>query len=257
MRNVTRILTVLALVFVLAFVNGPPVRAQIAMLTESFENGGSIPPGWAASGTIPLSYVTSSSYPTLSQGFNNLGVLTTGAYYCEFPSFSYSSGDAYLNRTASASIVGTTNATVTFQWYEDNGYSTDCDAVQVQYSTNGTTWNPVGSPICRYNAVNNWYPQSVVLPAGAQGQATLYIGFHFTTTFGDNCNMDYVQLKVTPPPAPPVPVTIGTGTLTTNPYPYYNFWSNCHSQFLYTKTEILAAGTSLAGSVGQPIPICR
>jgi len=37
MRNVTRILTVLALSLVLAFVNGPQVRAQIAMLTESFD----------------------------------------------------------------------------------------------------------------------------------------------------------------------------------------------------------------------------
>jgi hypothetical protein len=243
MRNVTRILTVLALSLVLAFVNGPQVRAQLAMLTESFETG-SPPAGWATSGTIPLSFVTSSTYPTITQAFNNNGVLTTGARYVDFPSFSYNTGTADLTRTVATSVVGTTNATVTFQWYEDNGYSTDCDAVQVEYSTNGTSWSLVGSPICRYNATNNWYAQSVTLPAGAQGVSTLYIGFHFTTTFGDNCNLDYVQLKVTPPPAPPVPVTVGNGNITTtgSGFPYYNFWSNCRTQMLYTKAEILAAG---------------
>ena len=38
-----------------------------------------------------------------------------------------------------------------------------------------------------------------------------------------------------------IPITIGTGTSTSS-YPFYNFWSNSHSQFLYTKSEIIAAG---------------
>lgn len=242
MRNVTRILTVLALFTVLAFVNGPQVKAQTAILTESFENGGAIPTGWAqewvaGTGTYPLTFVSTSTYPTISAAYN-------GTYYVNFNSFSASSGfQQRLKRTVALSTVNQYNLNVDFAWYMDPGYSGNCDYVQVQYSTNGTTWTNAGSQICRYAATAAWTVQTVALPAGAQGQATLYVAFLFGSAWGNNCSFDFVHVNATSPPPPPLPVsvTIGTGTLTTA-YPFYNYWSNARSQFLYTAAEMTAGG---------------
>jgi hypothetical protein len=243
MRNVTRILTVLALFAVLAFVNGPRVMAQVPVLTESFENGGSIPAGWAVqqvSGTTAVTFKTTCTYPPITAAYN-------GQYFVNFNSWYVSSGQNRLRRTVALSTVGWTNTSVSFAWYQDPGYSSSCDYVQVQYSTNGTTWTNAGSQYCRYAPTAGWQLKTQALGAGADNQATLYVAFLFNSAYGNDCNLDLAKVLATPPPPPPAPVTIGTGTGTTS-YPYYTFWSNAHSQFLYTAAEIAAAGGA-AGNI--------
>ena len=116
----------------------------------------------------------------------------------DFESFSYSSGTNRLKMTTPVSTVGFTNVTVDFAWYTDSGYpGTNTEGVTVQWSTNGSTWNN-STFFMRYNAVNQWVIESVTLPAGAQGQPTLYVAFLFNSNYGDDCHMDIMHIKASP-----------------------------------------------------------
>lgn len=165
------------------------------LLTESFENAGTIPSGWGEEivtdgGTDPdLTFITASTYPT---GF----IASAGTYFVKFNSFTASStGQSRLKRTTSFSTTGLTNIVVNFDWTKDDGYSSNADKVNVQYSTNGTTWTTAGSDILRYSAAGDaWTSQSVTLPVGAENQATLYIAFLFTSTYGNDCYLDNVSV---------------------------------------------------------------
>ncbi|GEM_PF-5240395 len=166
-----------------------------SLLTESFENLGAIPSGWGEEivtdgGTDPdLTFVLASTNPL---GF----VATAGTYFVKFNSYTASTtGQSRLKRTSSFSTSGLTNIVVNFDWTKDDGFSTNADKVNVQYSTNGTTWTTAGSDIVRYSAAGDaWSSQSVTLPVGAENQATLYIAFLFTSTFGNDCYLDNVSV---------------------------------------------------------------
>lgn len=163
------------------------------LLTESFENGGSIPSGWNSAivvdaGADPLvSFVLASTNPI---GFT----ATAGSYFAKFNSYTAAStGQNRLKRTTSFSTVGLTNIVVNFDWTIDDGFSTSADRVNVQYSTDGTSWTTAGSNVVRYSALGDyWTSQSVTLPAGAENQATLYIAFLFTSGYGNDCYLDNV-----------------------------------------------------------------
>ena len=165
-----------------------------SLFTESFENAGSIPSGWAtasitdagSNGSPILTYVSSISHPSVSAA-------SAGSYFVKFNSYTCDAGDQRrLYRTSSFSSSSNSNIVVNFDWYRDNNYSGSDDYVNVQYSTNGSTWTTAGSNITRYAASNGWTTQSVTLPAGAENQATLYIAFLYTGAYGNNCSLDNV-----------------------------------------------------------------
>lgn len=166
----------------------------VSLASESFENAGSIPSGWASStivssGTAPsLTYVSSNSNPTVSAASNGTYMVKFNSYTCG------SSSQIRLSKTSSFSTTGYTNITVNFDWYKDNGYSSSNDYVNVQYSTNGSTWTTTGSAIYRYSATNGWTAQSVTLPVGAENQGTLYIALLFTSAYGNNCSFDNLRI---------------------------------------------------------------
>lgn len=164
-----------------------------SLLTESFENAGSIPSGWgtdiigATTTVAALSYLTSNTNPSVSP--------SAGSYLVKFNSYIAASGNqARLKRTSSFSTTGYSNIVVNFDWYKDNAYSTSNDYVTIQYSTNGSTWTTTGSNITRYSASNGWTTQSVTLPVGAENQSILYIAFLFTSQYGNNCSLDNVSI---------------------------------------------------------------
>ena len=165
------------------------------LYAESFENAGLIPSGWAVTtvttGATPpaITYVTTSSHPT---GFAPTG----GSYFVKFNSFSASSASQIrLKQTSSFSTANYTNVIVNFDWSKDNGYSTANDYVNVQYSTDGSTWNTVGTALYRYSATGNaWSNQSITLPVGAENQSTLFIAFLFTSVFGNDCHIDNINV---------------------------------------------------------------
>jgi len=167
-----------------------------SLFSDSFENGGALSAGWSTTlvtdgGVNPaITCVTSSSYPT---GFS----ASNGSYFVRFNSFTASgTGQMRLHRSSGFSTSNYSNIVVNFDWTKDDGYASDNDYVDVQYSTNGSTWTSVGSSITRYSASgDSWTNQSVTLPAGAENQATLYIAFLFTSAFGNDCHIDNVSVS--------------------------------------------------------------
>ncbi len=245
MRKLTKLMQLLIVVVLSTFVFALQGTAQTTLLTESFESAavGQTPPtGWAVDlvgTTTNWTYFQSAgTWPTCTPN--------DGTRMVEFQSFNASSGYANrLKRTTALSTVGFNNVSVDFMWLQDPGYASNADRVEVQWSTNGTSWTTAGTAINRYAATQAWSMQTVTLPSGAAGQATLYVAFLFTSAYGNNCHLDLMHVKAVGPP-PPATVTVGTGTLTTG-YPYYTFYMGARTQMLYTKAEIQAAG----GSPGQ------
>lgn len=172
------------------------------IFAESFENAGAIPSGWSENLDVDgnatsatLSYVSSSSYPT---GFSAY----EGTYFVRFNSFSVQTGNsARLMNTTGFSTNGMSNIVVNFAWTQDDGY-TNNDNVTVEYSLDGTTWNAAGASITRASASgDNWTLQSVTLPAAAENQSVVYIAFLFTSAYGNDCHIDYVNVSANVPAA--------------------------------------------------------
>ncbi|MCE1169706.1 MAG: hypothetical protein LWX70_16625, partial [Sphingobacteriia bacterium] len=206
MRMITQWMRSFAVILAVVFASS--VSAQtVNLLTESFENGGSIPSGWATevvTGSNYISFGSTSTYPTISTAAN-------GTYFVKFNSYSASSG--YTNRlkkTASVSTVGLQNVVVSFKWYEDPGYVSNADRVIVEWSTNGTTWTEAAS-FNRYNLVQGWKDKSIVLPAGAGNIPALYVAFKFVSEWGNNCSLDLAKVD-----AEPIPVGAAVNGTVTN-----------------------------------------
>ncbi|MFH0867466.1 MAG: T9SS type A sorting domain-containing protein [Bacteroidota bacterium] len=178
----------------------PNGSGTATLLTQGF-NSTSIPAGWASvivtNPAVPnpiLTYVASSTFPTISTP-------AEGADYVHFNSYTCQAGDQIrlYQTTSNFSTVGYTGITVNFYWHQDNIY-TNADEVTVQWSANGTTWNNSESYM-RYNSgetgQGSWHTINSLLPAGAGGQATLYIAFLFTSGYGNNCDLDGVTVTGT------------------------------------------------------------
>jgi len=158
--------------------------------TTLFTNGFEASTGWAqvdTSGTAGTwSLVTSGTYPTCS--------VHAGSYMAKFNSYNAASGSATRYYRSSGFAVASTYTTVSlkFYMYHDTGYSTSADKVQVQVSTNGTTWTNVGTAINRYGTTAGWSLATVDLSA-YKGQ-TVYLGFLATSAYGNNIYLDDVTV---------------------------------------------------------------
>jgi hypothetical protein len=88
-----------------------------------------------------------------------------------------------------------------FKWYQSSGEPTaNTEGVQVQYSTDLSTWIPIGNQIPRYGDVDMWAIESFVLPAAALDQPEVFIGFLFSSEGGQNCYFDeFVAATCLPP----------------------------------------------------------
>ena len=255
MQNITRQKLWRKLIFMLlSLFLSFAVSAQDVLMTQGFDNGGTMPTGWAKttiSGSDALSFVTTSSYPS---GFNPY----QGSHMVRFASFSFSSAVNRLYSTAGFSTIGKANITVNFSWLESTSYATDYDNVVVQWSTNGTTWHSSGT-YNRLGPANAWTVKSDVLPVGAENQPLLYIGFLFTSDYGYDCYLDNVVVQGTSTAPPPVTIQIGTGTNTSS-YPFNTYWHDSRTQMLFTAAQIAAAGglpgdiTSIAFNVASAAP---
>jgi len=177
------------------FGNGDPnINPTETLMTESFENAGAIPSGWASELDVDgnatnatFYYTTSSTYPT---GFTAYD----GSYFVRFNSYSVNSPNAARLKTSNPiSTIGKTGLELSFAWTVDDGYTSSHDSLSIQYSTDGTTWNTVMG-IIRNDTVDAWTMQNVTLPVAAENQASLYIAFLFTSAYGNDCHLDYVNL---------------------------------------------------------------
>ena len=170
------------------------------LLAEGF-NGAALPAGWSTAivadpGTDPaLAFVASSEHETASP--------CEGYRYVSFNSWDCASG-AELRLVAPAlSTVGRTNIAVRFAWFQDVRTGYDGEGVTVQWSTNGTDWTSDSAFHLRRGASVGWTNKTVVLPAGAEGQESLRVGFLFHSQYGNNCYLDDVRVAADTSDAPP------------------------------------------------------
>lgn len=182
--------------------------------TQGF-NASTIPACWSTSvvtntSTAPtLTYTTAASVGSTATGCPNPLPVREGTNMVKFNSFDCGTGAQIRLTSLPVSTTGSLGVDVSFLWYHDNcNYLTNNDNVQLQYSLNGTTWTNVGSPISRVNTTlgSGWSVKNFLLPAAAANVGTLYVGFLFTSGFGNHCFMDSVVINIVPPctgtPAP-------------------------------------------------------
>lgn len=171
-------------------------------VNQGFEGGTTLPTCWSSS------FVSGTRAFSIGDATTAAGNATVnppayaGANRLLFPSYN-GSGDQTRLISAPVVTTGIPLVNVDFYWYlSSNGGATLylTEGVQVQWSTDGTTWTNAGSLIRRYGAVDGWVLQSVSLPAGAGNQSNLFIGFLFTSNAGYDSYMDNIAIKQNPLP---------------------------------------------------------
>ena len=156
--------------------------------TTLFSNGFESSTGWASaqvSGTAgKWTLVTSGTHPSAKPH--------GGSYMADFNSYTSKSGSEtrYYQSSGFAVASTYTKVTLTFWMYHDTGYSSDNDRVQVQVSTNGTTWTNVGTAVSRYSTTAGWAQATIDLSA-YKGD-TVYLGFLGISGYGNDCYLDDV-----------------------------------------------------------------
>ena len=112
-----------------------------------------------------------------------------------FNSFSAGTGGAArLYRTSGLNMTTVTTPTLSFWMYHDTGYTSSNDRVQVQVSTDGTTWTNVGAPVSRYNGTTTWTQHTIDLSAYAA--QTIQVGLLGISAYGNDVHVDDVALGV-------------------------------------------------------------
>ncbi len=229
---------------------GSAVRsgAQTTLFTEDFESAsvGQTPPaGWGIDNVARGNYTYFKS-----AGTNPICSPASGTKMVEFQSYLAITGtENRLKMTAPVSTIGYTNIMVNFKWFSESFYTDLPDYVNVQYSTDGITWNTAGA-VTGGGTAAEWTTQTVPLPAAVNGQATLYVAFDFHSNHWLNCHLDLVHI-VANGPLPPATVTVGSGTVGCA-YPYTTLWMGGRTQLLYYASDMLAAGATpgMINSIG-------
>ena len=155
------------------------------LFSDGFENG-----GWSTSQVSgsqgAWSMVSSGPHPSASPH--------GGSTLADFNSWtSHNGNETRLYRPQGFAISNSySTATLSFWMYHETGYSSDNDRVQVQVSTNGTTWTNVGSAVSRYDGSTGWAQATVNLSA-YKGQ-TVYLAFVGISAYGNDCYIDDVSV---------------------------------------------------------------
>ena len=171
---------------------GTPTTA----FSESFDGISFPPTGWNqldVSGTAGnWARSTNTVHPSGGGTHSGAGL----AYFNSYTAAS--SSRTRLYRTSGFSIpASSVSACVTFWMYHDTG-DTAGDQVQVQVSTNGTTWTNVGTAISRYDGSSGWSQHAVSLNAYI-GAVSAQVGFLGISAYGNDCHIDDVLVTYTPP----------------------------------------------------------
>jgi hypothetical protein len=192
MKNVTKMLLMLLVVFSTAFVLVPKVHAQTLLLTESFENGGAIPANWVTEQVTG----TTGAVTYLTTSLNPPGNVTpyNGSYMAVFNARAATSGNATrLRRSVSLNTTTYGFLSLNFALFHDVG-NTALDSVSVVWSLDAVTWNRLPGAILRYDGTYGWKIHSFNLPSGTGLQANVYVGFQFTGRAGNDIHMDLVNI---------------------------------------------------------------
>ena len=162
----------------------PSSGITTTLIADSFEGG-----GWSAAQVTgsagAWNIVAAGTYPVVNpHGGSNLA---------KFNSYTSASGNqTRWYRTSGFSLSGGYNSAVISYWiYRDTGYSYSNDRIQVQVSTDGSTWSNLGSEVSRYNGSTGWQQITVNLSAYL-GQPNVRLGFLATSAYGNDIHLDDV-----------------------------------------------------------------
>jgi hypothetical protein len=120
----------------------------------------------------------------------------SGTYMAYYNSYLASFGDQsrlQSNNPTDLSATGFSQLQGTFWMYHDTGYAGTMDSVAMQVSTDGTTWNTLGT-VYRYDGTTGWEQHSVDLSAYAS-DSTVYFGFLATSQYGNSMAIDDIALN--------------------------------------------------------------
>ena len=76
---------------------------------------------------------------------------------------------------------------------ETEGWVPEAGKVQLQVSTNGTTWTSVGTAVNRYDASTGWKQHSIDIST-YKGQSTVYLAFVGISAYGNDEHLDDVTV---------------------------------------------------------------
>jgi len=151
------------------------------------------PAGWThqvVSGTDTDNYWK--IYP--GDGTNPTGVVPTSLpYMVEYDVMIISTGNSARLYTPSLAFSGIGHQ-LSFNMYHDDDYTTKLDRVEIQVSTDGSTWTTI-STFYTWAATEGWQNHVVSLSA-YDGQPSIYIGFLGVSDYGYN-NVYLDDIKIT------------------------------------------------------------
>jgi hypothetical protein len=153
-------------------------------------NSATIPTCWTKAiitdtGTDPaLTFQASNTYPPISSP-------QEGTQFVKFNSYNATDGSSIRLVSPPITTTGLTGINMDFIWYESPNYSTYLlEGMTVQYSLNGgTSWTDVEF-FQRYNSISGWKDKTTTLPAAAENQPSVLIGFLFYSENGYDCVFD-------------------------------------------------------------------
>lgn len=164
------------------------------IVNGGFENGLT---GWATaqvqtSGTAGAwTAVSSGAYPATSPH--------GGAKLARFNSYDAAAGNqTRLYQTTGFAIPSSSTASSLTFWMSHDTHDTSSDQLQVQISTDGSTWSNLGSPVMRYDGTTGWSQVTRDLSAYS-GQSNVRIGFLGISAYGDDIYLDDLRATVTIP----------------------------------------------------------
>ena len=160
--------------------------SSVLLFSDGFEASGWATTQLAGSGGS-WSLTGSGQYPQVAPH--------SGGRLADFNSYTSASGSqTRLYRTAGIAVPASyASLTLKFWMYHDTGYPTYNDRIQVQVSTDRTTWNNVGAAFARYIGATGWILTGVDLSA-YRGK-TVYLGFVGISAYGNDIYLDDVTIS--------------------------------------------------------------
>ncbi|PKP18940.1 MAG: hypothetical protein CVU05_12480 [Bacteroidetes bacterium HGW-Bacteroidetes-21] len=161
--------------------------------------------------------VTTSSTPPdwyfATSGFNPINAPYEGNGMAAFNSYNCTNGAQSRLESPYYDFTGITSPILTYQMYHDNTFaSSTTEGIQIQATTNGTTWTNLGSFNVRYRTTNGW--DDVTLDLSAYTGQTVKVGFLGVSQFGNNMYIDDVYIGNIPTCFPPSIIEISNITAT-------------------------------------------
>jgi len=151
---------------------------------------------------LPAATWTSTPVTGTSNWITNAGTHhpSGGAAYSSpniavFDCYNITSGNSARLKYNTAIPLGNATARtlqLSFYMFHDTGFTTYQDSVQVQYSTDGTTWNSVGSAVYRYDGSSGWKLHTVDLSGICAASA--YVGLLATSKYGNDVQVDNIAI---------------------------------------------------------------